>query len=215
MGSYRGPKCRLCRREGTRLYLKGERCYTKKCAVERRRAQDGRVFPPGQHGQMPRRVSDYSWQLREKQKMRRIYGLMERQFRNYFRDALRARGITGEVFLATLERRLDNVVYRLGFASSRREARTLVTHKHFEVNGTATNIPSFIMRPGDVVSVRQKSRKVLPIQTALERSQSSSVPAWVEIDSKKMEGKVVSIPERSQIDTQVNEQLVVEFYSRA
>lgn len=215
MGSYRGPKCRLCRREGARLYLKGERCYTKKCAVERRRAQDGRVFPPGQHGQMPRRVSDYSLQLRQKQKMRRIYGLMERQFRNYFRDALRARGVTGEVFLATLERRLDNVVYRLGLASSRRQARTLVCQKHFEVNGTVTNIPSCILRPGDVVSVRQKSRKILPIAAAVERFESSSTPGWMEIDRKKLEGKILAVPERSQIDTQVNEQLVVEYYSRA
>ena len=210
-----GAVCRLCRREGSRLYLKGERCYTKKCSVERRRSQDGRVFPPGQHGQMPRRVSDYSFQLREKQKMRRIYGLAERQFRNYFRDALRERGVTGEVFLATLERRLDNIVYRLGFASSRREARTLVSHKHFEVNGRTTNIPSCILRPGDVVTVRSKSRKILPIAAALERSQSSTIPAWMEVDRQKMEGKVLAHPERSQIDTQVNEQLVVEFYSRA
>jgi small subunit ribosomal protein S4 len=215
VASYRGPKCRLCRREGTRLYLKGERCYTKKCSVERRRSQDGRVYPPGQHGQVPRRVSDYSWQLREKQKVRRTYGLMERQFRNYFRDALRARGVTGEVFLATLERRLDNVVYRLGFASSRREARTLVCHRHFEVNGRTTNVPSCILRPGDVVAVRQKSRKVQPITAALERSQSSRVPSWIEVDTEKLQGKILALPERSQIDTQVNEQLVVEFYSRA
>jgi small subunit ribosomal protein S4 len=197
------------------MYLKGARCYTKKCAVERRRSQDGRVYPPGQHGQMPRRVSDYSLQLREKQKMRRIYGLMERQFRNYFRTALSARGITGEAFLGMLERRLDNIVYRLGFASSRREARTLVGHRHFLVNGRGTNIPSRLLRPGDVVSVREKSRNVLPISAAAERASESRVPAWIEVDRKKMQGRVLSIPERAQIDTQVNEQLIVEFYSRA
>ncbi len=209
MGRYTGPRCRLCRREGKRLYLKGARCYTSKCALERRN------YPPGMHGQRRAgKPSEYGIQLRAKQQMRRIYGVSERQFRNYFRRAVRQKGITGEILLQLLERRLDNVVYRLGFASSRAEARQLVSHRHIMVNGRIVNIPSYLVREGDVISVKPRSRGIQPIQNAINAAMGRPQVPWLEVDYDQLTGRVLSLPTRDQIDTQVDERLVVEFYSR-
>ena len=208
MGRYLGPVCRLCRREGTKLFLKGTRCYGEKCAIDRR------SYPPGQHGQGRMRTSEYSLQLREKQKLKRIYGLLERQFRGYFRRAERMKGITGEHLLALLERRLDNVVYRLGFASSRREARQLVGHGHLMVNGKKVNIPSYLVAVGQTVSIREKSQTVLPIQKGLEGVDGRGVPTWLELDKTRFTGRVKELPTKEEIALPVNEQLVVELYSR-
>lgn len=208
MAKYRGPVCRLCRREGGKLFLKGARCMTEKCAVERR------AYPPGQHGQGRPRVSEYSAQLREKQKLKRIYGVLERQFRGTFAKAERQRGITGENLLRMLERRLDNVVYRLGFAASRKEARQLVNHGHFRVNGRKVNRPAFLVREGEVIEVKERSRQILPIKAALEGVDARGVPAWLDLDRENMKATVRGLPAREEIAMPVNEQLVVDLYSR-
>jgi small subunit ribosomal protein S4 len=198
----------LCRREGGKLFLKGARCMTEKCAVERR------AYPPGQHGQGRPRVSEYSAQLREKQKLKRIYGVLERQFRGTFAKAERQRGITGENLLRMLERRLDNVVYRLGFAVSRKEARQLVNHGHFRVNGRKVNQPAFLVREGEVIEVKERSRQILPIKAALEMVDARGVPAWLDLDRENMKAMVRGLPAREEIAMPVNEQLVVDLYSR-
>ncbi|MCS7251438.1 MAG: 30S ribosomal protein S4 [Anaerolineae bacterium] len=212
MARYIGPACRLCRREGEKLYLKGERCFSPKCAIERRN------YPPGQHGrelQFRRsRPSDYGLQLREKQKLRRIYGVLERQFRRYFEVALRARGMTGALLLILLERRLDNVVYRLGFASSRAQARQLVRHGHFEVNGRKVDIPSYHVKPGDVIRVRDSSREKEYFKSIAERLEDHRPPPWLQLTLEDLSGRVLRLPVREEIDTRVQEHLIVEFYSR-
>jgi small subunit ribosomal protein S4 len=208
VAKYRGPVCRLCRREGEKLFLKGSRCMTEKCAIERR------SYPPGQHGQARPRISDYSTQLREKQKLRRIYGLQERQFRGVFERAERRTGVTGEALLRLLECRLDNVVYRLGFGASRKEARQLVGHGHVTVNGRKNNIPGSQVRAGDVVAVRERSRNIPSIQTALESVEGRGLPEWLELDKAGFKGTVRALPTKDQITLPVNEQMVVELYSR-
>ncbi|MDQ0286128.1 small subunit ribosomal protein S4 [Desulfofundulus luciae] len=208
MARYTGPQCRLCRREGIKLYLKGDRCYTGKCAIDRR------PYPPGAHGQARRKISEYGLQLREKQKARRIYGVLETQFRNYFERAERQPGITGENLLRLLERRLDNVVYRLGLATSRMEARQLVRHGHFTVNGRKVNIPSYLVRVGDVIAVREKSKDSPRIKELLERAADRTPPPWLEYEENQAQGRVVALPTRDQIDTPVQEHLIVELYSR-
>ncbi len=210
MARYRGAVCRLCRREGVRLHLKGERCLSGKCAIEKR------PYPPGEHGQRRtrRRVSDYGVQLREKQKLRRMYGILERQFRRYFAQATRRSGVTGEALLQFLERRLDNVVWRLGFASSRALARELVNHGHFTVNDRPVNIPSYQVRQGDTVAVTGSSRSLPPIVAAVATAGGRRLPPWLEIEGDAMRGTVLSLPARDEIDTQIQEELVVEFYSR-
>jgi len=208
VAKYRGPVCRLCRREGEKLFLKGSRCMTEKCAIERR------SYPPGQHGQARQRISDYSTQLREKQKLRRIYGLQERQFRGIFQRAERQSGVTGEALLQLLECRLDNVAYRLGFGASRKEARQLVGHGHVTVNGRKLNVPGALVKAGDVVEVRERSRTLVPIQAALEAVDGRGIPEWLELDKATFKGTVKALPTKSQIVLPVNEQLVVELYSR-
>jgi small subunit ribosomal protein S4 len=208
MAVYSGPVCRLCRRDSVKLFLKGERCYTSKCAIEKRK------YPPGQHGQRQRKLADYGVQLREKQKIKRIYRVLERQFRNYFKEAVRRKGVTGEILLQLLELRLDNACYRLGFGLSRRQARQLVNHGHFAVNGKKVNIPSYQLRPGDVVEVVEGSREAGAIVEALRSTAGRRTPVWLTVDPAAMTGRVVAVPTRDQIDTQVNEALVVEFYSR-
>lgn len=208
MARYTGADCRLCRREGIKLFLKGDRCYSDKCGVERR------PYPPGQAGKRRPRDSEYRVQLREKQKTKRIYGLLEKQFRSYYELANRQKGITGENLLRLLETRLDNVVYRLGFAKSRDEARQVVRHNHITVNGRKVNIPSYRVRPGDVVAIAEKSKDLLVIKTALISSEKIEVPGWLEVDIEKLSGKVLSMPERDQIDAPVHEQLIVELYSK-
>lgn len=206
MARYTGPSCRLCRREGQKLFLKGERCYSGKCALEKRN------YAPGQHGQGRKKVSNYGLQLREKQKTKRFYGLQETQFRNYFVKASSKRGITGETLLVMLETRLDNTVFRMGFASSRKEARQLVLHGHFTVNGKKVDIPSYSVKAGDVIKVKEKSTSSLKFKEIKEMT--ISTPAWISIDTEKLEGKVLSLPDRSMIDTPVEEQLIVELYSK-
>ena len=209
MGRYIGPVCRLCRREGVKLYLKGERCYSPKCAMERR------PYPPGQHGQKrARRPSDYAVRLREKQKLRRIYGISERQFRNLFEEASKKKGVTGSVFLGLLESRLDNVVYRLGFAVSRRQARQLVRHGHITVNGRRVDLPSYRVRPGDEIAVAEKSRNLELIRQNLEAMTGRKVGPWLSLDVEGMKGKFLRLPDREDLALPVNEQLVIEFYSR-
>lgn len=211
MARYNDAVCKQCRREGEKLFLKGERCLTPKCAVERR------PYPPGLHGrqaQFRRKVSDYGLQLRAKQKAKRVYGVMERQFRRYFREAERRRGLTGTNLLVLLESRLDNVVYRLGLALSRPQARQLVRHGHFEVNGRKVNIPSYLVQPGDVVAVRQGSRKLAGFKEIALDLEHRAVPDWLSRDDETMSGRVMSMPEREDIDITINEQLIVEYYSR-
>ena len=208
MAVYSGPVCRLCRRDGVKLFLKGERCYTSKCAIERRK------YPPGQHGQRLRTLGDYGVQLREKQKLKRIYRVLERQFSNYFKEAVRRKGVTGEILLQLLELRLDNTVYRMGFGLSRRQARQLVNHGHFTVNGRKVNIPSYQVRPGDTIAVAEGSKKAGAIVEALAATGGRRVPEWLTLDVNAMSGQVGSVPTREQIDTQVQEALIVEFYSR-
>jgi small subunit ribosomal protein S4 len=208
MARYTGPVCRLCRRENTKLYLKGERCYTDKCAFERR------SFAPGQHGQSKKKMSEYGMQLREKQKARRIYGILENQFATYFEKADRQKGITGENLLVLLERRMDNVVFRLGFASSRIEARQLVRHGHFLVNGKRVDIPSFLVKVGDVITVAEKSKESAKFKEAVEALGQKSVPAWLELDVTAASGRVARYPHRDEIDIPVQEQMIVELYSR-
>ncbi len=208
MARYRASVCRLCRREGLKLFLKGERCYTDKCAIERRN------YPPGQHGQGRVKFSEYSLQLREKQKLKRMYRLLEGQFRRLFDKADRAKGITGESLMILLERRFDNMIYRLGFANSRAEARQLVRHGHFLVNGRKVDIPSALLKVGDVVTVRERSHKVVRIQEALELSQRRGVPEWLEVDRPNFTGRIRALPARTDLTMPINEKLVVELYSK-
>ncbi len=208
MARYTGSVCRLCRRENLKLYLKGERCYTDKCAIERRN------YPPGQHGQSRQKYSEYKIQLREKQKVKRMYGLLEKQFRSTFAKAERSRAITGEALLGFLERRLDNVTYRMSFASSRADARMLVRHGHIQVNGKRVTIPSYFVRAGDVVSVREDSRKMTRVLSAIEGAQRRGVPEWADLDSEAFAGKVKVLPTRNDITTPINEKLIVELYSK-
>ena len=208
MARYTGSVCRLCRREGSKLFLKGTRCYTKKCSFERR------PTPPGQHGVRRRKMGDYGIQLREKQKMRRVYGVLERQFRNYFRYAEEHTGVTGEALLQSLETRLDNVVFRLGFASSRAQARQLVTHGHFAVNGVPTNVVSYAMKPGDRVEVRESRRSREAFKVIRETIRSHTAPDWLSLDAAKLAGSVSNLPRRDQMPLDLSEQLVVEYYSR-
>lgn len=202
--------CKLCRREGQKLFLKGERCLSPKCAIETRN------FPPGEHGRKAtfrRKMSDFGTQLREKQKARRIYGVMEKQFRRYFKEASRRTGLTGATLLSLLESRLDNVVYRLGFADSRSQARQLVRHGHFTVNGIKTNIPSFQVNIGDVIAVRSTSRNLVYFRDRSQVMQSGNVPAWLNINLAEMSGSMVTIPSREDIEIPLNEQLIVEYYN--
>jgi small subunit ribosomal protein S4 len=209
MANQAGPVCRLCRREGVKLFLKGAKCVTN-CTFDKRNA-----LLPGQHGLARRRkVSDYGIQLRAKQRARRTYGVMERQFRRYFERADSATGVTGTVLLQELERRLDNVVYRLGFAASRREARQLVNHRHFTVNGRMLNIPSAQIRPGDVVAVRERSRTLNPIENAQALVVNRTVPEWLSVDTQALKGTVLRLPERPEMEQVIDEQLIVEYYSR-
>jgi small subunit ribosomal protein S4 len=208
LARYTKMNCRLCRRENLKLFLKGERCYTEKCAYDRRN------YPPGQHGQDRKKFSEYGTQLREKQKVKRMYGIMENQFRNIFKEADRQKGITGETLLALLERRLDNIVYRLGFANSRDEARQLVRHNHFLVNQSKVNIPSYLVKPGDVVELREKSKKVVRILEALEGVARRGVPQWLELDKDQMKGSVKGLPAREDITLPIQEKLIVELYSK-
>jgi len=210
MARYSGPVCRLCRREGEKLFLKGERCYSDSCAINRRGTN-----PPGSYkqGRRVRRPSDFAIRLREKQKTRRIYGIMERQFRSYFDKANRTKGVTGTNLLQFLELRLDNVVFRLGFAPSRPAARQLVRHRHFEVDGTTVNIPSYNVSPGEIIKVRDSSKNLEIIHNSL-RNVGENILSWLELEKAKLQGKVLSIPTREEIPTTVKEQFVVEYYSR-
>jgi small subunit ribosomal protein S4 len=208
MARYIGPVCRLCRREGTKLFLKGDRCFTDKCAVDRR------PYPPGQHGQRRTKFTEYGIRLREKQKVSRIYGVLERQFRRYFFEADRIKGVTGENLLSILERRLDSVCFRLGFASTRAEARHLVRHKHVAVNGRTVNIPSYRVRAGDKVEVRQTSRQMARINSALDQAERRGIPSWLELTREQFAGTVKTLPVREEITLPIQEQLIVEFYSR-
>ncbi|MBE0476816.1 MAG: 30S ribosomal protein S4 [Coriobacteriia bacterium] len=208
MARYTGADCRLCRREGIKLFLKGDRCYGDKCGVERR------PYPPGQAGRRRPRDSEYRVQLREKQRAKRMYGLLEKQFRSYYELANRQAGITGENLLRLLESRLDNVVYRLGFAASRDEARQTVRHGHINVNGRRVDIPSYRVRPGDSVAVEEKAKDFSVVKAAVISSAKVEVPGWLEVDVEKLSGKVLSLPTREQIDAPVREQLIVELYSK-
>jgi len=208
MARYTGPVCRLCRRDGLKLFLKGTRCDTPKCAFERRES------PPGMQTQRRGKLTDYGVHLREKQKVKRIYGLLEKQFRRTFTEAARTKGITGETLLTLLERRLDNVAYRLGFANSRPEARTLVRHGHVLVNGRKVNIPSYIVRVGDVISIKESSRQLGRVQSAMEGAQRRGIPDWAEVDREAVSGRIRLLPSRSDITMPINEKLIVELYSK-
>ncbi|MBI5639299.1 MAG: 30S ribosomal protein S4 [Nitrospirae bacterium] len=208
MARYTGPQCRMCRRETEKLFLKGDRCLTEKCAVERRQ------YPPGQHGQRRGKLSDYGVQLREKQKVRNSYGVLEKQFRKYFHTAERKKGVTGEVLLQLLETRLDNIVFRMGFAPNRNSARQLVRHCHFLVNGREVNIPSFHVHVGDAVEVKESSRDIEIIKDSLSRVEQKGLPAWVEVDTQNFKGRILQIPSREDIQLPAQEQLIVELYSK-
>ncbi len=208
MARYRDAVCRLCRRDSEKLFLKGDRCYTDKCAIERRK------YPPGLHGQKRRKLSDYAIQLREKQKVKRTYGLLERQFRKYYRDAEKKRGVTGERLLQFLELRLDNMVYRMGFAESRNQSRQLVSHGHFLVNGEKVNIPSYRLRVGDSIEIAEKSKGINCIQESLTKIEHRGLSRWVEVDTASGKGKLLSLPSREEIPVVAKEQLIVELYSR-
>ncbi len=208
MARYTASACRICRRENLKMYLKGDRCYTDKCAIERR------PYPPGQHGQGRVKFSGYGVQLREKQKVKRMYGLLENQFRGYYHRASAAKGKTGENLLQQLELRLDNVVFRMGFADTRNEARQLVRHGHFQVNGRKVNIPSFAVKPGSAIEVVEKSRKVLRISEALETVDRRGVPQWISLDKKSFKGTVTTVPNREDLTMPISEQLIVELYSK-
>ncbi len=202
------PKCRQCRREGEKLFLKGEKCFTDKCAIERRN------YPPGQHGQKTSRLSGYGVQLRQKQKVRRIYGILERQFRKTYKDAARSKGVTGEALLQNLESRLDSVVYRMGFGASRTESRQVVRHNGILVNSKRVNIPSYRCRPGDVVEVAQPAKAQLRIKGAAEAAESRGFPEWIEVDAKALKGTFKALPQRSELPSTINESLIVELYSK-
>jgi small subunit ribosomal protein S4 len=208
LAKYTDAKCRLCRREGEKLFLKGEKCYTSKCPVE------SRSFPPGQHGQRRARLSDYALQLREKQKLRRIYGVLERQFRRYYEEADRTKGATGERLLQLLEGRLDNVVYRMGFGASRSEARQVVLHGGIRVNGKAVNIPSYQVKPEDVITLTEDSRAQLRVRAAMDLAKQRGFPDWIEVDVDKARGVFKRRPERADLPAEINEHLVVELYSK-
>ena len=209
MARYTGAVCRLCRREDMKLFLKGERCYTDKCGYERR------SYPPGQHGQARRKkASDYREQLREKQKVKRIYGIAERQFRGYYHKALRTKGVSGHTLIQLLERRLDNVVYRMGFASDHAEARQLVRHGHFTINGRKVNIPSYLVRPNDAVLVKEPSRTIARISEALAAVDRRGVPQWIELDKEGMRGGIKQLPSREDVTLPIREQLIIELYSK-
>jgi len=208
LARYTGPQCRLCRRETEKLFLKGDRCFTEKCAVERRQ------YPPGQHGQRRGKLSDYGVQLREKQKVRNTYGVLEKQFRKYFHKAETKKGVTGEVLLQFLETRMDNVVYRMGFAPNRNGARQLVGHGHFLVNGKDVNIPSFKLQVGDTIEVKTSSRDLGAITDSISRVEQRGIPSWVEMDFKNFKGKVLQVPSREDIQLTAQEQLIVELYSK-
>lgn len=211
MARYTGPVCKLCRREGEKLFLKGDRCFTAKCSFEKR------SYPPGVHGRRARfrrKTTDFGTQLREKQKARRMYGVMERQFRRYFREAERRPGVTGANLLQILESRLDSVVHRMGFAGSRAQARQLVRHGHFEVNGKKTDIPSFLVKPGDQITVREKSRSTPYFQTVTEEMEHRFVPEWLIVDTSKLSGRLLALPAREEMETTLSEQLITEYYSR-
>jgi small subunit ribosomal protein S4 len=208
MARYTDASCRLCRREGEKLFLKGERCYTNKCAISRR------AYAPGQHGQQRKKISEYGIQLREKQKARRFYGVLEKQFRKYFEMAAATKGITGENLLRILESRLDNVVYRLGLATSRPEARQLVRHGHFTVNGRKVNIPSYLVKAGDIISVKEKSKNSPKFKAIIDITGSKVIPQWLEFDAENLTGRVVSLPSREEIDLPIKEHLIVELYSK-
>ena len=209
MARYTGPKCRLCRREGEKLYLKGTRCFTEKCPFERKR------YPPGVHGPDRRvKLSIYGMQLREKQKVKRIYGILEAQCRKYFEMARKTKENTGEVFLSLLERRLDNVVYQLGFASSRAQARQLVNHGHVLVNGRKVDIPSYLVREGDEITLKPKAKQFAFVNEALENRDPQAVPSWLQLDKENKKGKVLRLPTRADITHPINERLIIEFYSK-
>jgi small subunit ribosomal protein S4 len=208
MARYTGPACKLCRREGKKLYLKGERCTSGKCALDRRSTA------PGQHGAAKKKMGEYGMQLREKQTTRRYYGVLERQFKNYYEEAARKEGMTGENLLVLLERRLDNAVYRMGLAESHRDARQLVLHAHFTLNGKKVNIPSILVKPGDVISVKESSRDSAKIKGLAEALESKTAPKWLDVDKTNLTAKVVSLPAREDIDFEFNEQLIVELYSK-
>ena len=208
MARYTGPSCKLCRREGTKLFLKGERCTSGKCALDRRSAA------PGQHGAANKKQREYGMQLREKQKTRRYYGVLEKQFKNYFAEADRKEGMTGENLLKLIERRLDNVVYRMGMAESRKEARQLVLHEHFTLNGKKVNIPSIIVSAGDVVAVRENFRGSAKCKSLAEALQTKNAPKWLDVDKTNLTAKVVALPAREDVDFEINEQHIVEFYSK-
>lgn len=208
MARYTGPACRLCRREDLKLFLKGDRCYSDKCAFERR------AYPPGQHGQNRRKRSDYGDQLREKQKVKRMYGLAEAQFKGYYQMANRMKGVTGENLLMLLERRLDNVIFRLGFASTRAEARQLVRHNHFLLNGRCCNIPSVLIKPGDNVEVKEKSRKVGRINDSISAIDRRGLPSWLELNKEAFQGSLKEMPVREEMTMPIREQLIIELYSK-
>lgn len=208
MARYIGPVCKLCRREGMKLFLKGSRCYTDKCAFDRR------PYPPGQHGQRRVKFTEYGIRLREKQKVRRIYGVVENQFRRYFAEADRVKGVTGENLLQLLERRLDTMVYRMGLARTRSEARQLVRHRHFTVNGKRVNVPSYLLKVGDVVEVRERSRAKALFTDSLEQLERRGTPEWVEVEAESLKATVKAMPNREEITLPIQEQLIVEFYSR-
>ncbi|MEF3254138.1 MAG: 30S ribosomal protein S4 [Deferribacterales bacterium] len=208
MARYTGPSCKLCRREGMKLYLKGERCYKDKCALEKK------GYPPGQHGQVKKKLSDYGVQLREKQKVKRIYGMLESQFRLYFERATRMKGITGENLLQLLERRFDNVIYRAGFAPSRALARQLVKHNHFTINGKKVNIPSYLLKVGDVIELKEKSRDNSLIKESLETSEGRGIADWLTVDKQNFKATVNRLPERSDVGYDIQEHLIVELYSK-
>jgi len=208
MARYTGPSCKLCRREGEKLFLKGSRCYTDKCAIARR------AYAPGQHGQQRKKLSEYGMQLREKQKARRFYGVLESQFRKYFDMATKMKGVTGENLLKILESRFDNVIYRLGLATSRAEARQLVRHNHFRINGKKVNIPSYLVKPGDIITVAENSKNLEKFKDILANTGGRIVPKWLEFDADNLTGKVVSLPTREEIDLPVQEHLLVELYSK-
>jgi small subunit ribosomal protein S4 len=208
MARYTDALCRVCRREGEKLFLKGDRCFTEKCSVERRK------YPPGQHGQRRSKTSDYGIQLREKQKVRNSYGLLEKQFRKYYETASRRKGVTGEVLLQLLERRLDNVAFRLGFADNRRQARQLVNHGFVLVNGRRVNIPSFLVKEGDTVEVSEAGRKIPSVTDSVSKAVHRGIPGWVELDSENFRGKVSHLPSRDEIPITAQEQLIIELYSK-